>query len=73
MGESLNRALAVASTEWVARMDADDVMFPERLSRQIDFLNQHPDISVTSCLAVYMDSQGRSFGRTASGAEPASL
>ncbi|MBK8189614.1 MAG: glycosyltransferase family 2 protein [Vampirovibrionales bacterium] len=66
MGESLNRALAVASTEWVARMDADDVMFPERLSRQIDFLNQHPDISVTSCLAVYMDSQGRSFGRTAS-------
>lgn len=48
---SLNRALAVARAPLVARMDADDVSLPERLSRQVAFLEAHPEVGVlgTGC------------------------
>ncbi len=43
---TLNEGLELASTEYVARMDADDVSHPERLARQVAFLDQHPDVAV---------------------------
>lgn len=41
-----NRLLAELSTEtkFVAWIDADDVCFPDRFQRQVDFLNEHPQI-----------------------------
>jgi len=41
-----NHLLSVLTedVEYVAWLDADDVMFPDRLQRQIDFLNAHPEI-----------------------------
>ena len=44
--KSLNRALAVAKGEYVARMDADDISLPERFQKQVDYLNKHPDTIV---------------------------
>lgn len=43
---SLNRGLSLARGEYIARMDADDVCMPERLEKQVRFLdeNQHVDI-----------------------------
>ncbi len=41
---ALQFALENAPTEWVARMDADDLMFPERLQTQVDFVHRNPDI-----------------------------
>ena len=41
---SLNRCLAIAKGEFVARMDADDLSCPERLEKQVAFLRSHPDI-----------------------------
>lgn len=48
---SLNRALRLASAPLVARMDADDVALPERLERQLAFLDAHPDVGLlgTGC------------------------
>ena len=43
----LNRGLAEARGEFIARMDADDVSHPERFERQLAFLDTHPD-----CVAV---------------------
>lgn len=65
MGESLNRGMQAARSEWIARMDADDVMFPERLARQWAFAQAHPDVRVTSCLATYLNADGQRFGKTA--------
>lgn len=38
---ALNKGLLVCSHELVARMDSDDVMFPERLERQLEYFNEH--------------------------------
>lgn len=42
--ETLNRGLDLARGEIVARMDADDVSLPERLARQVAFLDASPGI-----------------------------
>lgn len=38
---------------WIARMDADDWMHPERLVSQLAFADQHPELGVVSCLVRY--------------------
>jgi glycosyltransferase involved in cell wall biosynthesis len=43
---TLNEGLDRAQGDFIARMDADDISGPDRLSRQIAFLQSHPDISV---------------------------
>lgn len=41
-----NTALEAADTEYLAWMDADDISLPNRLQKQIAFLDSHPKISV---------------------------
>ena len=43
---ALNTGLGLAGAPLIARMDADDVMFPDRLARQADFLARHPAVDV---------------------------
>lgn len=43
---ALNRAAREARGEYLARMDADDRAHPERLARQVSFLDAHPEIGV---------------------------
>lgn len=64
IAESLNRGMTEAKTDWVAIMHADDVMQPYRLEKQMDFLNQNPDIKVLSCLAEYISATGKKLGKT---------
>lgn len=44
--KSLNKGLAVAKGEFVARMDADDISLPERFEKQVDFLKSHTEYIV---------------------------
>ena len=39
---TLNRGIQLAGGEYIARQDADDVSMPERLSRQVAFLDANP-------------------------------
>jgi glycosyltransferase involved in cell wall biosynthesis len=45
---ALNKALSLAKGQFIARMDADDIMHPGRLQAQVAFLNTHPDIHLVA-------------------------
>src|SRR5690606_26975275 len=53
LAATLNHCLQYADTEYVARMDGDDISLPERFERQIQFLDEHPEYAVVSCLMIY--------------------
>src|SRR4030042_1971241 len=38
---SLNRGCQLARGEYIARMDADDISLPQRLQRQLDYMEAH--------------------------------
>ncbi len=46
---ALNQGIAAARGEWIARMDADDRMLPQRLEAQLEFAASHPELALTGC------------------------
>jgi glycosyltransferase involved in cell wall biosynthesis len=53
----LNEAVGLCRGEYIARMDADDLCFPDRLERQTAFLDAHPHIDLLSSRAIVFDSE----------------
>lgn len=47
---AFNAGIAESSGTFIARMDSDDEMHPERLQKQLQFLQQHPQIGLVSSL-----------------------
>lgn len=45
---SLNKALLDSCGKYAARMDADDICLPDRLSKQYDFMERNPDADISS-------------------------
>jgi len=43
---TLNQGIAMSCGRLIARMDGDDIALPERLARQVAFLDDHPDVGV---------------------------
>ena len=56
---ALNAALALARAPLVARLEADDVALPERLARQVAFLDAHPEVGVLGSAAREVNGDGR--------------
>jgi len=48
LGPCLNYGLEISEYEWIARIDADDLSHPQRLEKQIQFMNEHPEIDILS-------------------------
>ncbi|MCA9284320.1 MAG: glycosyltransferase family 2 protein [Phycisphaerales bacterium] len=59
---ALNAGCAAATTPLIARMDADDVMRPTRLERQLALLDHAPGIGVASCLVAHGGDRTRQGG-----------
>ena len=50
---ALNYGISIASGNWIARIDADDVNIPARLEKQVNFISSNPDIDILSSWSVY--------------------
>jgi len=59
----LRRGVREARGDFVARMDADDVAHPERLERQLAFLEAHPGCVALGSEVLLVDPQGRPIRR----------
>jgi glycosyltransferase involved in cell wall biosynthesis len=71
--QSLNRGLAVARGEFVARQDADDVLRPSRLARQVAYLESHPDVLLVATHVRFIDQHDKVIGDFKPGTDPADL
>lgn len=63
LARALNIGLAQTRAQFVARMDADDIALPQRLQRQMDYLQAHPEIDVLGTFSEDIDESGRRTGR----------
>jgi len=59
VSDSLNIGLEKANGKWVARLDQDDLSMPERLSEQVSYVLDHPDVVLlgSAFIGTYGDDQ----------------
>ncbi len=53
-----NKLLNLSSGEFLSVMDHDDISFPERLKKQVEFLEKNPDIGVVGAFAETFPKKG---------------
>ena len=59
---TLNRALDACRGEFVARLDHDDLALPDRLTRQIAYLDDHPACVMVGTRTSFIDQSGHAIG-----------
>jgi glycosyltransferase involved in cell wall biosynthesis len=59
----LNQAIALSKGRYFARMDGDDVAYPERLARQVAYLEKHPSIDLVGAGIVVFGRGGTPLGK----------
>jgi glycosyltransferase involved in cell wall biosynthesis len=62
LAQRLNQCVQSAHGRYIARMDADDIAYPDRLARQVAFLQAHPDIDLAGTRALAFRSDGSIIG-----------
>lgn len=55
---SLNKGLSLARGRYIARIDADDLAFPQWLKKNLALIQSQPQAAVISCKAVVIDGHG---------------
>lgn len=59
LSDTLNYGLKAARGAWIARLDADDLMAPNRLERQLDFLRREPGLVAAGSNYRLIDADGQ--------------
>lgn len=59
LASALNTGLAEARGRYIARQDADDWSAPDRLARQVAWLEARPDVDVLATTVSFVDDAGR--------------
>ena len=55
------KAILMQPYDFVVRLDTDDFCYPERIAKQVEFLDRHPEIAAVGAWARFLDE---SSGRT---------
>lgn len=58
LNKTLNKCLRAATGRYIARMDGDDISAPDRLEKEVNFLDAHPEFAIVSCPMIYFDEKG---------------
>ena len=58
LNHSLNRCLAIADGQYIARQDGDDTSMPTRLEKEVELLDRSPHIAIVSTAMVFFDEHG---------------
>lgn len=58
LNQTLNNCLKIAKGDYIARMDGDDLCVENRFEKEVEILNQHPEISIVSSDMNFFDEKG---------------
>jgi glycosyltransferase involved in cell wall biosynthesis len=58
----LNQIIDAARGKYYARMDADDIAYPDRVAKQVAFLEAHPAVDVLAAQMMVFAADGRPVG-----------
>ncbi len=61
---SLNRGIKLAAGKYIARQDTDDKSLPERLEKQVQFLEANSDYFLVGTASKVIDQQGNIIGES---------
>lgn len=67
LGARLNQTIDVARGKYYARMDADDIAYPQRLAMQVEYLEAHSAIDLIGAQMMVFADDGRPVGLHAVG------
>jgi len=57
LSATLNRAIGIASGEYLARQDQDDISYPRRFEKQVEYLRKHPDCGMVGTWAAIWEGR----------------
>lgn len=61
----LNQIITISKGKYFARMDGDDVSYPERLQTQVEYLENHPKVDILGTQILIFDDDGNPRGKSA--------
>ncbi|MDC1486434.1 glycosyltransferase family 2 protein [Flavobacteriales bacterium] len=59
VASTLNEGLKLAKGEFIWRHDADDISLPQKLERQIQFMEEHPEFDLCATQVAFMTERGK--------------
>ncbi len=62
LGAALKLACTFVKGNYIARLDADDIALPDRIQKEMEYLEKHPNVAVVSCSADFISEDGVSIG-----------
>jgi glycosyltransferase involved in cell wall biosynthesis len=60
--ETLNRGICLSEGKYIARIDSDDIAHPERLAKQVEFMENNPDVGVSGTRCSFFGDCGYRLG-----------
>ena len=61
ISKSMNKGIEMARGEYITRMDSDDIIIPEKIFRQVQFLDKNEEYGVCSVNIAMMDNLGNIY------------
>ncbi|WP_300464797.1 glycosyltransferase family 2 protein [Desulfobacula sp.] len=58
----LNQAVKESRGDFFARVDGDDIIYPERFEKQLEYLKENPDVDLVGSRVLVFNEQGHSVG-----------
>jgi glycosyltransferase involved in cell wall biosynthesis len=69
----LNEAIGMSRGQYFARMDGDDIAYPERFQWQVSYLRRHPDVDLVGAWVMVFGENGIPLGKRAGPQEHANI
>ncbi|NDV93714.1 glycosyltransferase [Dysgonomonas sp. 521] len=61
--KTLNKGIDYCGGQYIARMDADDICYADRLGHQVAFMDSHPECLMCGTSATVIDGNGKKTGK----------